>query len=242
MRKSIGLLILIPGFLGAVSARQIIKRVDRNQLFRTQKFKVIMVIQKGERRLKKKFYGFVQKKGEKSFLEFTNPEDRGVKFLKLNKELWIYFPQADDIMKISGHMLRQGMMGSDISYEDMLETEKMERKYKSKRLADQKINGEKVFVIEARAKVASALYARQVLYIHKKKYVPIKIDLYASGGRLIKQLIMSDIVRSGRRYVPRKLVFKDLRRENSKTVLKFLQIQYNVRLPRRVFSRRYLKR
>ena len=29
--------------------------------------------------------------------------------------------KTGDILKISGHMLRKGMMGSDVSYEDMLD-------------------------------------------------------------------------------------------------------------------------
>ena len=53
--------------------------------------------------------------------------DKGTKMLKLGDDLWIYMPNVDRVQKISGHMLRQGMMGSDLSYEDMMTSQKAPR-------------------------------------------------------------------------------------------------------------------
>ncbi len=46
---------------------------------------------------------------EKSIAEFINAEDAGVKYLKLGKELWIYSPEEEETIKISGHMHKEGM-------------------------------------------------------------------------------------------------------------------------------------
>jgi hypothetical protein len=40
--------------------------------------------------------------------------------LRLENQLWIYSPSTDRNIQNSGHMLRQSVMGSDLSYEDML--------------------------------------------------------------------------------------------------------------------------
>ena len=66
---------------------------------------------------------------DKAFAEFTNPEDRGTRYLKLEKDMWIYFPKEQDTVKISGHLLKEGMMGSDVSYEDALESRDFKAKY-----------------------------------------------------------------------------------------------------------------
>lgn len=242
MKKIILLTMLIPSVLFAQAATEIIKKVDKNQLFTTQRFRVLMTIQKGERKLIKEFYGYGMKKGEKAFLEFTNPEDRGVKYLKIDKELWIYFPDADDIMKISGHMLRQGMMGSDISYEDMLETEHIEKKYNPKRLEDRVVGGKDCFVIDLTARVPDAIYARQVAYIAKDTHVPVEVEMYARGGRMIKKMSQSDIQRVGWRYIPQRAIIQDTRKRNSKTILEFKEIKFDVAIPGRAFSKRNLKR
>ena len=44
--------------------------------------------------------------------------EKGTKLLRKEDNLWLYMPRAERGQKISGHMLRQGMMGSDMSYED----------------------------------------------------------------------------------------------------------------------------
>ncbi|MBN2040910.1 MAG: outer membrane lipoprotein-sorting protein [Spirochaetes bacterium] len=243
MKKSFLLFfLLIPLIASAETADEIINKVDQNQLFITQKYKIEMTIKKGNRELAKEFFGYGQKDGDKAFMEFTNREDLGVKYLKLNDELWIYFPDADDIMKISGHMLKQGLMGSDISYEDLLETEEMKTKYESKFIKSENFDGRDCYVIEANAKVEDASYQKQILFIDKEKYIPLKIEMYAKGGRLLKNMLLSDIRKVGSRYVPWKIEIQDKRRRNSKTTLVFKEIIYDINVPENTFTRRSLKK
>jgi len=228
--------------LYAQSANEIIRKVDANQNFVTEKFAMKMTIEKGSQKLVKTLVGYGKNRGDQSFMEFTNPEDRGVKYLKINDELWIYFPDADDIMKISGHMLRQGMMGSDISYEDMMRREELDKTYDVKLTGSEKIRGSDCFIIEMIAKTKDALYARQVLYIDKVTYIPLKMELYAKGGRLLKTMEEYDIVKHGDRYLARKIVIKDLRRKDSATTVEIQELQFNITVPDGVFSRRNLRR
>lgn len=241
-KKSILLFFLFPGLLAGESAKEIIKRVDQNQQFTTEKFSMKMTIEKGKQKLIKTFYGYGKNMGDQSFMEFTNPEDRGVKYLKIKDELWIYFPDADDIMKISGHMLRQGMMGSDISYEDMMRQEELEDTYEVTLKGSEKIRGTDCHVIELVAKVKDAMYAKQVLYIDKNTYVPLKIEMYAKGGRMLKTMEQFNVVKIGNRYLARSIVIKDLRKVDSSTTVEVTDLQFNVQIPDAVFTRRNLRR
>ena len=57
-----------------------------------------------------------------AFTEYLSPpREAGTKMLKLEDKLWTYSPQTDRVIQISGHMLRQSVMGSDMSYNDMME-------------------------------------------------------------------------------------------------------------------------
>lgn len=236
------LLFLFPTFLYALSARDIIQKVDGNQEFNTQKYTIKMTIAKGSRKLVKVFEGYGKNRGESSFMVFTNSEDRGVKYLKIHDELWIYFPDADDIMKISGHMLRQGMMGSDISYEEMMKREELDKTYEVKISGSEKIHDRDCYKIEMTAKSKEALYAKQVLYIDKLTYVPLKIEMYAKGGRLLKTMEEFDVVKLGNRYMAKKIVIKDLRKKNSSTIVEIINMQFNLAIPDSVFSKRNLRR
>ena len=51
-----------------------------------------------------------------AFTEYLSPpREKGTKMLKLGDKLWTYSPQTDRVIQISGHMLRQSVMGSDLS-------------------------------------------------------------------------------------------------------------------------------
>lgn len=245
MKKNIliVLIISISAFIvNASTATEIIEKVDKNQLFKTQAFAGEMIIKKDNRTLVKTFVGYARKKGEKSFIKFTNQEDRGVKYLRIEDELWIYFPDADDIMRISGHMLKQGMMGSDISYEDMLETEKLTEDYSSSLLKDAVVENRSCYVVELKAKHSGAKYSIQKMYVDKKNYVPLKIEMYARGGRLVKVMVQSQVRQIQGRYVAFEANIKDMRQRNSSTTVKFKKLQYNIRIPDYVFSRNYLRK
>ncbi|MDH5717058.1 MAG: outer membrane lipoprotein-sorting protein [Spirochaetia bacterium] len=226
----------------AITPEEIIRKVDKNAEFNTQSFAITMKIQKGKRTLTKKIEGFGMVNGKKSFMKFTNPEDDGVKYLKIEKELWIYFPDADDIMKISGHMLRQGMMGSDISYEDMMESGEWEEKYAARLLPDETIGGNLCFVIELKAKVPDVAYETQIMYVEKNNFVPAKVDMYSAGGRLIKKISFHDFQKISGRTVAQKVIIKDTRRADSLTTVEYGNVKFDVKLPPNVFTKEYLRR
>ena len=53
---------------------------------------------------------------DQAFTEYLSPpREAGTKMLKLGDKLWTYSPQTDRVIQISGHMLRQSVMGSDMS-------------------------------------------------------------------------------------------------------------------------------
>ncbi|MEW6515531.1 MAG: outer membrane lipoprotein-sorting protein [candidate division FCPU426 bacterium] len=246
MCRSLTFLLLALGLTVPVwagdKALEIVRRIDSNESFKTESFQATMTIQKGSRTLTKVFFGFGQREGRKSFMEFTNPEDRGVKYLKLDNEMWIFFPDADDVMKISGHMLRQGMMGSDLSYEDMLENESLEERYQAVLLQDETVDNRACNVVELTAKRPDLTYERQKIFVDQERFVPLRLELYARGGRLLKRMSQEEVTRIGDRWVPLRITIQDLRRKDSKTVVAFQEIKFDVALPKDVFTKQYLMR
>lgn len=235
------LVFLIPEIQG-ITAEEIIEKVDNNMVSPTQKFKARMVIRKDKRELIKTYEGYGQKEGEKFYFRFTNSEDLGVKYLKLNDELWIYFPDADDVMKISGHMLRQGMMGSDISYEDIMDLDKLQKKYDSELLGEDTYKDTPVYSIKLTAKTDDVTYYRQDLKIDKQKFVVLKMDLYAKSGRLLKTFENSNIKKYGEKYYPTKMVVSDKRKKDTSTTMEFIEIKFDIEIPEGTFTRQNLYR
>jgi outer membrane lipoprotein-sorting protein len=177
-------------------------------------------------------------------MEYKLPaRDKGTKMLKIGDDLWLYLPAVDRTQKISGHMLRQGMMGSDLSYEDMMAAKQMEDQYKSTVLGSDTVDGRDCWKLEMVAKDNSVSYPKRVSWIDKQYFIPLKQELYALSGMLLKTWLMSDIQPfKGGRHFPMKMVIEDRVKKGSRTILEFSDLTFGVELPREVFSRRWLER
>lgn len=90
---------------------------------------------------------------EQSLTEYLAPErDKGTKMLKLGSDLWIYSPTSDRTIRISGHMLRQSVSGSDLSYEDITEDPKLTNLYAATTTGADTIDGRPVWILALTAK------------------------------------------------------------------------------------------
>ena len=90
---------------------------------------------------------------QQTFTEFLSPpRDRGTKMLKLQDQLWTYAPSTDRTILISGHMLRQSVMGSDLSYEDLLEDPALAAVYEAKVAGEDTVAGRPCWVLHLNAK------------------------------------------------------------------------------------------
>lgn len=176
-----------------------------------------------------------------SFSEFLSPpRDKGVKYLKLEKNLYMFLPTTEKVVKISGHMLRQSVMDSDFSYEDMLEQRALLQDYTATIIGQEKVEGTDCWVVDLVAKAPGQTYARRKTWIAKDTYVPVKAERFAQSGLLLKTLTMHDLVDVGGRRFPSRMLMRDAAREGSHSELKFANMQFDVALPEETFSRRRL--
>ena len=106
-------------------ALSIIEKIDKNMFSKTQIVTSEMIVygKRKKRVIRSKGYSMGK---ENNFTEYLSPErEKGTKMLKLDNRLWIYSPGTDRTIQLSGHLLRQSVMGSDLSYEDMMEERKL---------------------------------------------------------------------------------------------------------------------
>ena len=154
---------------------------------------------------------------EKAFTEYISPaREAGIKMLKIGNKLWTYSPQTDRVIQISGHMLRQSVMGSDMSYNDMMEDRTMEEIYKASISGSEKINNRDHWIIKMESRIKGLPYPKRKAWVDKEYFLPIKEELYAKSGKLLKTSTLSDVKKIKGRWFPSKFKFKDELKRNSK--------------------------
>jgi len=154
---------------------------------------------------------------ERAFTEYlAPPREAGTKMLKLGDQLWTYSPQTDRIIQISGHMLRQSLMGSDLSYQDMMEDQSLTDVYSGVLEGSDTLNGRDSWVMTLTAKKEGLAYNTRKMWVDKEWLLPMREELYAKSGKLLKSSWAEDVMQVEGRWYPKKWVFKDELKRNSK--------------------------
>jgi outer membrane lipoprotein-sorting protein len=238
---TIVLMALVVNAYSQPEADEIINRVDKNMSSANRIFESAMTIKgkRGIRTIESKSYTVGDKK---SFTEYLSPaREQGTKMLKLENQLWIYSPSTDRIIQISGHMLRQSVMGSDLSYEDMMDDRKLTDIYSAKVVGNDDIDGRKTWVLELIAKTEDVSYAKRKLWIDTERYVPLKEELYARSGQLLKRSTLSNVIRIDGRWFPTTIIYKDMLKQGDGTEFKITGIKFNQEIPEYIFTKAALK-
>ncbi|WCL80656.1 outer membrane lipoprotein-sorting protein [Saprospira sp. CCB-QB6] len=245
MKKTLSILLLslfVMGANWAQTASEIMEKMEQNMSSKTQISRSQMIIygRRGQRVVESKSYAEGNKK---AYTEYLAPaRERGTKMLKLEDRLWIYSPATDRSIQLSGHLLRQSVMGSDLSYEDMMEDRKLQEIYTVKLLATEEQQGEALWVLELSAKVEGLSYPKRKIWVHQSYYVPVKEELYAKSGQLLKELTFSDIEAFGTRYYPRRTHYKDVLKKGKGTDFILLELELDAEIPAHYFNKAILKR
>jgi outer membrane lipoprotein-sorting protein len=180
---------------------------------------------------------------KKSFTEYLDPpREAGTKMLKLEDQLWTYSPSTDRTIRISGHMLRQSVMGSDLSYEDFMEDRKLRDLYTAQVSGEEDYDGRPCWVLELTAKEEDVGYYSRKVWVDKERFVVLKEDRFAKSGKLLKRTEVKDVQRLEGRWVPKKIVFKDMLKTGEGTEFLLDEVQFNAEIPDHVFSKASLRR
>lgn len=224
------------------SGNEILEKIDTNMSSNTQILTSKMVIhgRRGTRTVVSRSW----LEGEtKSFSEYLAPaREKGTKMLKLEDKLWIYSPSTDRTIRISGHMLRQSVMGSDLSYEDMMEDSRLRNKYKAIVTMSEKVDDRECWVVELTAKKDDVAYHKMKLWIDRERWIPLKAELFAKSGKLLKKLEYKDVTNLQGRWYPKRIIYKDMLKTGKGTEFIIDEIEFDREIPPHILSKASLRK
>lgn len=226
----------------AQDAIAILNKVDANINSETSIVKSDMIIYGRRNNRTVTSIGYAEG-NSKSFSEYLAPQrEKGTKMLKLEDRLWIYSPSTDRTIQLSGHMLKQSVMGSDLSYEDMMENRKLTEMYHAKVVGEETIDGRKTWVLQLNAKVDDATYDSRKVWVDTERYVPLREEMYAKSGLLLKKTELKDIKKIDGRWYPTKMNYKDMLKDGKGTDFVVLEIEFDAKIPEYIFTKAALKK
>lgn len=188
----------------------------------------------------------VKNDGDKSLIIFDTPRDvKGTAFLSYTHALkpdeqWLYLPALKRVKRISSSNKSGPFMGSEYAYEDISSQEV--EKYKYKFIKDDKLDGRDVFVSEQYPQYKHSGYTKQIIWLDKQMYQPLKIEFYDRKGSLLKTLTQHEYKQYLNKYWrPSRMEMVNHQTGKSTTLL-WLSYKYKNGFNKRDFDRNSLKR
>ncbi|MDP8267903.1 MAG: outer membrane lipoprotein-sorting protein [Candidatus Tenebribacter davisii] len=229
-------------FADLPDGNKLLKQIDENMYAKNMISTSLMIVhgRRSSRTMKLRSW---TEGDDRSFSEYlAPPRDAGTKMLKLKDKLWIYNPSADRIIQISGHMLRQSMMGSDISYEDMMEENELTEVYSAVTTGEEIFNDVNCWKLELTAIVEDAPYNTKKVWIDKEKLIPLKEERYGKSGKLLKTTEILEVMKIEERWYPKRMIFKDILKKGKGTEFIIENIQFDTEIPDSRFSKAALRK
>jgi len=130
--------------------------------------------------------------GDKSLSVFSHPRDiKGTAFLSythalIPDEQWIYLPALKRVKRISSSNKSGPYLGSEFAFEDLTSFEVS--KYSYNFLREERLGDVDCFVVESYPQYEYSGYVRNIVWIDKERYIPLKTDYYDRKNTLLKTL------------------------------------------------------
>jgi len=236
--KRLILILFFISMLIAQDAQEIIKKTEQALRGKSSIGEMEMIVVKKEwtRKLRLKFW---EKGKEKSVVVILAPaKEKGIATLKIGNNVWNYLPSIERTIKLPPSMMSQSWMGSHFTNDDLVRESSLERDYNARLI---KQDNEKYYLELIPKPDATVVWGKIKAEIDKKTYLPLKAYYYDERGEKIRSLVYSDIRKTGNRYFPFLWILYPEKKPGEKTEMRVINIKFDVPIPDRIFSLRYLK-
>jgi outer membrane lipoprotein-sorting protein len=220
---------------GAPTAVDIVRRMQSNQVFQTSRVRGRMTVQD---RFGTKVTTFVSfsRGADDALVEFTSTEEKGQKILRTRDEIYLYYPGAEELIRLQGAAFRDAVLGSDMSYEDMTGGKNILDLYEVSLEGRETVDGAECWRVAMKAKGRNVAYPRQVAWVDGVLWSPRRMQQFSLAGKLLKESRLSDFTQVAGRVIPLKVVLEDKLKKGSRTEFVVEDIAIGIALDPSIFS------
>ena len=178
-----------------------------------------------------------------TLININSPKkDAGIATLREKTEMWNYFPKINKVIKVPPSMMMSSWMGSDFTNDDLVKESSMIHDYHSRLITPDNADPDYYYIELIPKKDIPIVWARIELIVRKNDYIPIEESFFDEKGRKMRVMEFSDIRDFSGREIPSVLVMRPLNKPGKKTVIRYLDLKFDIKLKADTFSLRNLQR
>lgn len=237
----LGLLAVLPA--QAITPLEIIQKTEDLTRSKTSQgtMEMLIIKPKYQRKMVMKFWE--NREENKFFTRIISPaKEKGVGSLKIDQSMWNYLPNVEKVMKIPPSLMLQPWLGSDFTNDDLVKEISLEKDYSHKLLGEETVDGILAYKIELIPNPdVPVVWGKIHYFVDKARFIPLRQEFYSEKGKLVKYMRFSGVKKMHDRIVPTIMEMVPVTKKDQKTVVTYLEINYDAKVPDEIFSLRNLK-
>lgn len=164
------------------------------------------------------------------------PKDRGNGTLKKGKEMWIYNPKVNQVIKLPPSMMSQSWQGSDFSNNDLAKSDTIVDDYTHQIVGTEKKDGMTVYIIRSIPKPeAAVVWGMLKIYIRQDKIL-LREEFYDEDRKLVKAMTIEKIGLMGGKLYPLQWKMAKAGAVDEYTLIDYESLNFDVHLPDHLFT------
>lgn len=181
---------------------------------------------------------------EFSLIRIQDPaREKGVSFLKREKEIWNWMPSIERVIKMPPSMMMQSWMGSDFTNDDLVRSSSIIDDYDAEIIAEEEIDGHNCYKIQMVPKEGSdILWGKVLTWITVEDNLQLRSEFWDEDDYLVNTIEMSGIKEMDGRTITTKMVMSPEEEDGLSTIIEFLEIDFDADLKESFFTVQNMKR
>jgi outer membrane lipoprotein-sorting protein len=237
------LLLLIPGAQqSTLTARDVVKKSTDQMRGETSQSEMTIQIVRPTWRREMTIRTWLKGENHALILIKSPVKDKGVSFLKRNKEVWNWVPSLERSIKLPPSMMTQSWMGTDFTNDDLVKESSMVEDYEHSFAGDTVVAGRDCYIIKMIPKQEAAIvWGKLIVCIDKKDFIELHTRFYDEEGELLNTMNASEIKIMDGRLIPTHMEMIPADKKNQKTILIYSSVTYNKPIPDSFFTLQQMK-
>lgn len=169
------------------------------------------------------------------------PKDSGTATLRIENEMWNYLPRADKVIKVPPSMMMSSWMGSDFTNDDLVKEFTLLDDYTYEYAEVEDARPGFLYIAFVPREGLPVVWGKIVAAVRKDGYLPVWDRYYDEKGRLMRVINFREVKNLGGRLIPSVMEVVPQDKKGQKTLLRYIEAEFNRNVPDDVFSLRNLR-
>ena len=197
---------------------------------------VVMTVHRPDWERKMTIKAWTRGRKDSLFYIEAPPKDHGNGTLKKGREMWMYNPKINRVIKVPPSMMSQSWMGSDFSNNDLAKSDSLLSDYTHSITGTETHAGLTVYLIESMPKPeAPVVWGMQKLKI-REDLIWLSQEFYDEDLKPVKAMTTLEIQMLGGKLYPKIWRMRKVDEENKYTELKYMSLAFKTDLPDNLFT------